>query len=368
MKRKRKIKPLRLLIVLTIIFVLIFSIYLGIKRIVNYINEKIEIANIIGINDLDNKDSYLLAVNDDLELHFSIDTKNGETNKTLSYSSSNEEIISVSQSGLVSAISIGEANVTVSILDYSKTINFEVTDKLLPCTYESSLNKPYLKENTYTNEENEILDEYLKLRVNEAGYKTREGVVAAAKFISMELPYRVDYFYENGRISNGVDGEGRYYHEGLYLSESKYSTIDTNLVWYGKAYWGKSLFAYNEDAYNENGLDCSGYITWILLNGGYDPGDLGAPSKYNEENSLLKLGDKIMITNETANNLKPGDLVFNYELSGHVGMLIDKDENYFYVTQSIWYDTTGVVVTRYSLDEFVSHWINACDMDKFYNN
>lgn len=25
-----------------------------------------------------------------------------------------------------------------------------------------------------------------------------------------------------------------------------------------------------------NGLDCSGFVSWVLLNAGYNPGDLGA--------------------------------------------------------------------------------------------
>ena len=40
--------------------------------------------------------------------------------------------------------------------------------------------KSYLPCGRYTKEENDLLDEILKDRINDAGYKTRAGVVAAA--------------------------------------------------------------------------------------------------------------------------------------------------------------------------------------------
>ena len=76
----------------------------------------------------------------------------------------------------------------------------------------------------YTKEQNDLLDEILKDRINDAGYKTRAGAVEAARFLSLEFPYRIRYFSENGRgNTNKVEGEGRYYQVGLYLDESRFS-------------------------------------------------------------------------------------------------------------------------------------------------
>ena len=69
------------------------------------------------------------------------------------------------------------------------------------------------------------------------------AAVVAARFLTLELPYRIPYFYENGRVSDTgvhfVDGEGRYYKKGLYLAESKKKDIIAS--WTGPAIWGCPL-------------------------------------------------------------------------------------------------------------------------------
>ena len=81
------------------------------------------------------------------------------------------------------------------------------------------------------------MDAILEDRVNDAGYQTRAGVVAAARFLGLEFPYRINYFTENGRMDScyggKIDGEGRYYHKGLYLDESRFSQIEKS--WAGPA-------------------------------------------------------------------------------------------------------------------------------------
>lgn len=41
---------------------------------------------------------------------------------------------------------------------------------------------------------------------------------------------------------------------------------------------------YSEDRLGINGLDCSGFVTWAMLNGGFESGDVGSG---NEE--LIKM-------------------------------------------------------------------------------
>ena len=50
----------------------------------------------------------------------------------------------------------------------------------------------------YTIEGYELFDE-LENKINNTGYKTRAGVVEAARFLTLNLPYKINYFYENGR-------------------------------------------------------------------------------------------------------------------------------------------------------------------------
>ena len=93
------------------------------------------------------------------------------------------------------------------------------------------------------------------------------------------FPYKINYFYENGRATTyGVKtlayGEGRYYSEGLYLHESRYDNILKNAK--GPATWGCDLYSKIEGRTTGNGLNCSGFVAWVLKNAGYDPGDIGA--------------------------------------------------------------------------------------------
>ena len=129
--------------------------------------------------------------------------------------------------------------------------------------------KEELKCGIYSKEENDLLDKILKDRINDAGYKTRAGAVEAARFLSMEFPYRIRYFSENGReATNGVQGEGRYYNEGLYLDESRFVNIKKPLR--GPQPWGCQLWSDPSEGYRANGLDCSGFVSWAFLNGGFD--------------------------------------------------------------------------------------------------
>ena len=52
-------------------------------------------------------------------------------------------------------------------------------------------NKEYIKCKQYTNEEAKILDEFLEYEVNEAGYQTRAGDVAAARFLTLAFEYLI---------------------------------------------------------------------------------------------------------------------------------------------------------------------------------
>ncbi|MBQ6477844.1 MAG: hypothetical protein IJI44_00595 [Erysipelotrichaceae bacterium] len=121
--------------------------------------------------------------------------------------------------------------------------------------------KEFLPCEHYTREENEFLDSVLEYEVKQAGHRTRAGVVAAARFLLLQFPYKLNYFFENGRLSNsyGVDGEGRYYHKGLYLSEEKKEEIGRSGT--GPGIWGCKIYEYGRGRYSSNGFDCSGFIS-----------------------------------------------------------------------------------------------------------
>ena len=234
----------------------------------------------------------------------------------------------------------------------------------LPDSY-FDYNKSYLPCNIYNKSENDLLDKILADRINDAGYQTRAGVVEAARFLTLEFPYRINYFYENGRLTkNGIDGEGRYYHTGLYLESSRYGSISASLN--GPKAWGCDIYSTPAKRNIANGLDCSGFVTWALLNGGYDPKDIGAG--ITNITDLTDLGEVVKNSNSTLNRIKVGDLLHNNKSGGHIAILVGKDNDNYYVAQALWYDEIGVIITKHSKSNLIKEFPRVVLMDKYYKN
>ena len=267
----------------------------------------------------------------------------------------------------------GVTKLTISSYDkIYKEINVTVTDTIVEMPKTFNYKKDYLPCKKYTNEEAKLLDTILASRINDAGIQTRAGAVAAARFLTLEFPYRITYFFENGRIDvSGVhftDGEGRYYHEGLYLSTDKEKSMISSFA--GPSMWGCPLTNY-EDAgafvngkKYPNGLDCSGFVSWVLKNGGFDPGDLGAGNSYSDPRELTDLGEFVRLTNEVINSnvIKVGDLFNDW---GHIAILTGMDDNNFYIAESL--DIYGgVVLKTYSKKNVMKSFEYVVLMDSYY--
>lgn len=272
----------------------------------------------------------------------------GNLNENVTWESENENIATVDNNGNVKGVGYGTTYVDAisesGIVGKTKVIVSSFITKPVINT-----KKSYLACKQFTKDEADMIDQILFDRVDKAGYGTRAGVLAAARFLTLEFSYRVHYFYENGRLNNyapykHVDGEGRYYHRGLYLNESKFSELSASFV--GPAIWGCDLQNYTDwgpykiGNYYPNGLDCSGFVSWALLNGGFDVGDIGAGENANH-NDLDDLGTKVTITNELMNSgkVKAGDLI---GLNGHMAILAGWDNKNYYIAESL--NTTGGVV------------------------
>lgn len=203
----------------------------------------------------------------------------------------------------------------------------------------------------YTQEEADLLDKILASRVQEGGEGSRGGVLAAARFITLEFPYLIKYFNENGRmpyksssgnnisIKTAVDGEGRYYHKGLYLHKSKFETLYKNpttgnpYTKQGPAIWGCKLYDEFVGKMKANGLTCSGFVTWAMYNGGFDVGDIGAGT-LGYEKELYKLGPHHEITREyiDGKTYKVGDYIAR---QGHAALIIGISDNAIYVAEEL---------------------------------
>ena len=247
-----------------------------------------------------------------------------------------------------------------------------VTSLIVKAPKHFNYKKSYLACNEYSSKEAKTLDDILYNRIDASGYKTRAGVVAAARFLTMEFPYRIDYFFENGRVnSSGVnyaDGEGRYYKRGLYLHKDKFE--DIKYIYAGPAIWGCPLTNYEDFGKYvsgnkmPNGLDCSGFVTWTLLNGGFDVGDYGAGETY-EPNQMTDLGERVKLTKDfvSENKIKVGDLLNWW---GHIAIIIGIDDTKYYVAESL--DTyEGLVVKEYKKSTLHEDWTYVMLMDSVYN-
>ena len=292
--------------------------------------------NYLGIfsSTIDVLDTYYLAVGGKKSFNFTFDYPE-YFDKTVTYKVEDKNILKV-ENDTMYAVSAGTTKVTATLKDgNSKTYNVMVTDLIVSPTMAK---KTRLTCNRYTLEESILLDKILASRVEEAGIGTRAGVASAARFLSLEFPYAIRYFYENGRLENWgkkdhIDAEGRYYHVGLYLHESKFKGI-TSSTKSGPAIWGCPLMEYSEDRMGINGLDCSGFVTWAMLNGGFDVGDVGAGDSSYLTDELSDLGVHNILTYDfmKTTEYKVGDFIGT---DGHAGLIIGIDEKNIYTAETL---------------------------------
>ena len=254
---------------------------------------------------------------------------------------------------------IGVGNGNVTLVKDCNSYEIEVTD-MITAPYISE-DKEQLPCGRYTPEENDYLDKVLASKISNVGYKTRAGAVEAGRFLLLQFPYHMSYFSENGRLPY-CDAEGRYYHEGLYLNTYKIEKEKISLIVNGPAEWGCRIFSNPANCYQLNSLDCSGFVTWCLVNGGFDPGDLGAGIA--EAYDYSDIGPQHEITMESLDEVKVGDL---FGEDGHISILLGIKDGLYYIGESnLGIDIRIRVSTKQELiDSAFYAWI---DMEEFYNH
>lgn len=296
---------------------------------------------------MDVLDTYYLAVGGKKSFNFTFDYKE-DFDKEVYYKVEDKEVLKVEDNKMY-GLKKGTTKVTATLKDgNSKTYNVMVTDLIVSPTMAK---KTRLTCNRYTLEESILLDKILASRVEEAGLGTRAGVAASARFLSLEFPYAIRYFYENGRLENWgkkdyIDAEGRYYHVGLYLHKSKFEDIVSSTK-SGPAIWGCPLMEYSEDRMGINGLDCSGFVTWAMLNGGFDSKDVGSGNEELIDGELYDYGTHNEITKEymKKNTYKPGDYIAS---DGHAALIVGVDEKYVYVAEAYYADVKVSKFEKYN--------------------
>ena len=127
--------------------------------------------------------------------------------------------------------------------------------------------------------------------------------------------------------------------------------------------WGCEIYEMPENRMYYNGIDCSGFVSWALLNGGFDPDDIDGGNEMNSEGyDLLDLGETVLLTELDFSKLKAGDLI---GYPGHIGMIIGLDDNTIYVAQAYW--TNDLEVNDFTYESiFESKWQYVTLMDTYY--
>ena len=334
------------------------------NQIVTY-KKKIKIDGIAGVK-LNNKKKYMA-----LGESFNIDAKLdyvGEVDTKLTYKSSNPGVISIDGNGVITATGEGTSKIIVYTSNKMEE-SFDITSTGLIRVPTLDNNKPTVPCNAHSTEQVNLLDDILASRVEEAGPGTRAAVAVAARFLTLEFPYKVPYFYENGRLTgNGVEGEGRYYKKGLYLGIDKQNQIKTRMA--GPASWGCPLMNYEDDGYRKphtyyaNGLDCSGYVTWVLVQAGLDLGDIGAGASY--ERDYTDIGELRYNSYDLLHSgqVHVGDLI---GWDGHIAIIGAMSDTNIYVTESL---IPGVIMDEYDYSspysKFYSRYDYIIDMTNNY--
>ncbi len=309
------------------------------------INRKEEIHFIPTITEIDDGvksikfkvDTFYLAIGESEKLNYDIESSKDDYK--LTWSSENEDIVAISD-GKIIGVNLGTSVVTLKSESGKKAeVSVTVTDLIRKPELDDK--KKFLPCHAYTEEEAHIIDEALRTRVLNKGEGTRAALIETIRFMTLSFKYKVSYFYENGRMhESGVrkaDGEGRYYHKGLYLSEDKFKDIKASHK--GPAIWGCPLTnlqdhnRYKPGAKMPNGLDCSGFVTWSLYNSGLDVGDIGAGIN-DRHKDMSDVGEMHSLTYEYANSsdYKVGDVIARW---GHTALIAGKDSEYLYIAESL---------------------------------
>ena len=156
-------------------------------------SESINITDyVVNINE---KEKYYLPLNKQIDIGTDVIVVGNPELNWLSVS----DVVQIVD-GKLKAIKVGTAKVTaVSNGKVLHEIDVVVTDTIIDKPKKFDKKKKYLPCKEFTEEESKLLDEILAYRVEEVGYGTRAAAVEVARFLTLEFPYRITYFYETGR-------------------------------------------------------------------------------------------------------------------------------------------------------------------------
>lgn len=187
------------------------------------------------------------------------------------------------------------------------------------------------------------LDALIKSNVEQAGYGTREAVVAAASTListlaeaGYRLPYEWAGTYINSKAVDPIWGTSINNGKGVTyeISDGHFST------------------------YYYQGMDCSGFVMWALYNAGYIELPHSAASQKNYGSGTEHLANGTFIG-------QPGDLIWH---EGHIMMIIGIVDEGYLVAEETGSAGLRVIVRPYNFNAVNNHKNYIVDMTRFYEN
>lgn len=235
---------------------------------------------------------------------------------------------------LTSAYDIGDISSasckTVSDIDYGDYVLSSDGDTILHEDLAS-----FLARNGSSLEEfNQLISD----NVDDAGYGTRAGVVAAAVTLIAELgnnyDVKIPYFWGGGHAGGIHDLAS-----GSWGSNSCYTVA-------------------NNQSYNYCGLDCSGFVPWAIRNGGFNMQTALLANQFQN----ISGAERVSLSSNSA-VVQPGDIL---ESRHHVVLVVGIDyDSKKYICAEASGNEYGIWFTRRSFGE-EGYW--GVKMDKYYDN
>jgi len=229
----------------------------------------------------------------------------------------------------------GDQNVVISSPFLTSIAGLEVKDTTKTQQLHTRLST-YLESNgsTIENMENFIYDS-----VSSNGKGTREGVVTAAvsliNYLADNFDVRIPYYWGGSYQRYGVDEN--------FGSATKASCSDSTCYYY-------------------DGLDCSGFVSWAIKNGGYNM-ERKTTRKFHSAFS----GNSCNVTDPNCVG-KPGDLINSANCHVQMIVAVDEESGKYFIAES----TGGAGVIMHEQSIHVSNCGNKetriLFMDEFYNN
>lgn len=167
-------------------------------------------------------------------------------------------------------------------------------------------------------------NDFIKKKVNSAGFGTAAGVVNAAMAFSCEYSKATGYKYF---YTGNFDITMREGHEGI---------VD------GSTY-----------------LDCRAFVQWAVYNGGFYANELNYIGVYGVANIAPVKSD--------VTKVQPGD-IFSTPDTGHTWLVVGVYDNGYYAAEEYGYGN-GLVINKYSFDDaYAGYNADLYDMSGYYSN